>query len=104
MKQIERIERMERILNEAEQAVRALRTALDGYEALQARVDELEAYYIGGVWLRDYEDDEAGRLPPDIKCGVLSQDAVYDLLRMRDDLEAQIQAHAQRRESKQNPG
>lgn len=103
MTQTERIERMERILNEAEQAVRALRTALDGYEALQARVDELEAYYIGGVWLRDYEDDEAGRLPPDIKRGVLSQDAVYDLLHMRDDLEARIQAHAQRRGSKRNP-
>jgi len=101
--QTERIERMERILNEAEQAVRALRTALDGYQALQERIGELEDYYTGGQWMRDYEDDEAGRLPPDIKRGVLSQDAVYDLLRRRDALEALLQAHVQRRGSKQNP-
>lgn len=104
MTQTERIERMERILNEAEQAVCALRDALDGYEALHARIAELEAYYTDGQWLRDYEDDEAGRLPAQLRRGVLSQDAVYDLLRRRDELEARIQAHAQRRESKRNPG
>ena len=28
----------------------------------------------------DYEADERGELPPDLKRGVLSQDALYDLL------------------------
>ena len=31
----------------------------------------------------DYEADERGELPPDLKRGVLSQDALYDLLEER---------------------
>ena len=41
---------------------------------------ELVRYYESGQWLRDYELDEQGLLPPDLKRGVLSQDGVYDLL------------------------
>ena len=33
-----------------------------------------------GQWLRDYEADERGELPVGLKRGVLSQDALYDLL------------------------
>ena len=40
----------------------------------------LEAYYTSGQWREDYEADERGELPPDLKRGVLSQDALYDLL------------------------
>ena len=34
----------------------------------------------GGAWREDYEADEVGTLPEDLKRGVLSQDALYDLL------------------------
>ena len=40
----------------------------------------LRRYYEGGQWLRDYELDEQGLLPRDLKRGVLSQDGVYDFL------------------------
>jgi len=40
----------------------------------------LTEYYESGQWLRDYELDEAGLLPRDLKRGVLAQDAVYDFL------------------------
>ena len=40
----------------------------------------LEAYYTSGEWREDYEADEREDLPPDLKRGVLSQDALYDLL------------------------
>ena len=40
----------------------------------------LEEYYTSGEWRGDYEADEAGLLPPDLKRGVLSQDGVYNLL------------------------
>ena len=30
--------------------------------------------------MQDFEDDEAGKIPRDLKRGVLSEDAVYDLL------------------------
>ncbi len=46
---------------------------------LQAMLNALTAYCDGGQWLSDYEADERGELPPDLKRGVLSQDGVYDL-------------------------
>lgn len=41
---------------------------------------ELIHYYEGGMWLSDYEADERGELPSELKRGVLSQDGVYNLL------------------------
>lgn len=40
----------------------------------------LETYYTSGAWREDYEADERGELPTGLKRGVLSQDALYDLL------------------------
>ena len=40
----------------------------------------LDDYYTSGQWRADYEADEQGLLPDDLKRGVLSQDALYDLL------------------------
>lgn len=56
------------------------------FDALQAdpsRMDLrriLEIYCDSGLWLADYELDEQGAFPPELKRGVLSQDALYDLL------------------------
>ena len=80
MNQIERITRMEQILDEATEAADALLAALERYQALKPRIDELEAYYTSTLWMQDYRDDSAGRLPQRLKRGVLSEDAVYDLL------------------------
>lgn len=88
--QIERIEYMERILDEASAAADALCAALARYRAALPRMEELEAYYTGPQWMRDYEDDEAGRLPDTLRRGVLSEDAVYDLLRRREELRAAL--------------
>lgn len=40
----------------------------------------LREYMDSGLWLSDYEADERGELPSDLKRGVLSQDGLYDLL------------------------
>ena len=40
----------------------------------------LTQYYHSGQWLQDYELDEQGLLPRELKRGVLAQDAVYDFL------------------------
>ena len=50
--------------------------------ALETRVipDELRDYSTGGQWLLDYEADERGELPEDLKRGVLSQDGLWNLL------------------------
>ena len=47
---------------------------------LKIRYDTVKEYYENGLWLQDYEADERGELPADLKRGVLSQDALYDLL------------------------
>ena len=43
-------------------------------------ISVLTRYYESGQWLQDYERDEKGLLPGDLKRGVLSQDGLYDLL------------------------
>lgn len=40
----------------------------------------LSDYLNSGDWQRDYEADEAGRIPRGMKRGVLGQDALYELL------------------------
>ena len=80
MKQLERIRTMEALLDDARAALDALNNALDGYEKVREEIDRLEAYYTGEDWRQDFEDDEEGRLPADLKRGVLSEDGIYDLL------------------------
>ncbi|MBQ4073833.1 MAG: DUF4298 domain-containing protein [Clostridia bacterium] len=80
MDQIRRIEEMEAIFDAAGAALARLEAAAEEYLSLAGDLRRLEAYYTGGQWLRDYQDDEAGRLPRALKRGVLSQDGVDDLL------------------------
>lgn len=80
MTQIERIQYMEKILCEATEAVASFRTAPDRFLSLKPRIAELEAYYTSPQWMRDYEDDCAGKFPQSLRRGVLSEDAVYNLL------------------------
>ena len=49
-------------------------------EEQQRKLLLLDEYYTSGEWRTDYEADEAGQLPAELKRGVLSQDGVYDLL------------------------
>lgn len=80
MDQIDRIKRMEACLDESSEAIKALSDALEKYCAAQAKYRELVKYYDGGQWRRDFEDDEAGKIPKELKRGVLSEDAVYNLI------------------------
>ena len=63
---IERITYMETLYD------RAIETGL----VPQALID----YYESGQWLKDYEADERGELPRNLKRGVLSQDGLWELL------------------------
>ena len=40
----------------------------------------LEAYYESPLWRMDSESDEAGQIPEQVKRGILSEDAIYDVL------------------------
>ena len=90
MTQIERITEMETRLNSARTALDRFSEALEDYAEAQEALRELAAYYDGGEWRGDLEDDEAGKLPKDLPRGVLSEDAVYDLLTDSRDLLAKM--------------
>lgn len=80
MKQIERIEHMEQNMERATDALRVLNDALDEYEAAQDALYELDTYYGSDTWKQDFSDDEQGRLPNTLKRGVLSEDAIWNIL------------------------
>ena len=65
---IERVEKYEQLFDEA-------CTSRD-----PEKLCLLDEYYTSGEWREDYEADERGELPPDLKRGGLSQDVLYDLL------------------------
>lgn len=70
----ERIAAMEAAFDRAAAALAAGRLDLPEFQVLSDYMDN-------GEWLADYEADENGLLPADMKRGVLSQDGLYDLLR-----------------------
>ena len=80
MERIERIKAMEEKYDTLAAVVSQLDKAAQAYEAALPLLAQLTEYYTGGQWLADYEADEAGLLPHDLKRGVLSQDGLYDLL------------------------
>ena len=80
MEQIERIRYHEETLDETRKILDELNVLLDRYIANGARLAELSRYYGSPQWMEDFEADEDGKLPSDLKRGVLSEDGVYDLL------------------------
>ena len=90
MEQIERITHMEQILDEATEAVSSLSESLEKYSAVQDKLQELSAYYSSEQWRQDFDDDSVGKIPSNLKRGVLSEDAVYNLLADITNLKAQL--------------
>ncbi|MGT2950913.1 hypothetical protein BU202_06420 [Streptococcus cuniculi] len=80
MNDIKKIQEMEDILQQAEPVLTALEKSLEEFEDFLPSLKRLFAYYESSDWLRHYEMDEAGKIPQSISRGVLSQDAVYNLM------------------------
>ena len=80
MTQIQRIAQMEEYLNQSAAAVEALSRALEDYLAIQPQLQALSDYYGSSQWYADRDDDEAGRLPTELRRGVLSEDGAYNVL------------------------
>lgn len=79
-KQLARIRQMERRFRAVTAAMKGLNAALDKWEAVQDDIAALSGYYGSQEWRKDFEDDEAGLLPEDLKRGVLSEDGLWNLL------------------------
>lgn len=80
VRQLERIRKMEQRLDLIEKAVRDLSVALDRYLEVQAEVEQLDEYYGSDTWRGDYDDDKANKLPDNLKRGILSEDAIWNVL------------------------
>lgn len=91
MKHIERITHMEALFDKSQEVVSRLNQALEDFAALQTDLDELEAYYTSPQWRKDFEADEAGKLPKSLKRGVLSEDGLWNLLEDCHHLKEQVQ-------------
>ncbi len=77
---IERISLMEDRFDEVTRVLAALDEAIDEYEDFKCEIDALRDYMDSGQWKEDFEADEAGLIPSDVKRGVLSEDGLYNLL------------------------
>lgn len=75
-----RISNMEAILDEASKRIEAFEKASVDLKSYQEEIAKLEAYYTSDEWKKDYVLDEEGKLPRDLKKGVLSEDGIYNLL------------------------
>ena len=80
MTRIERITNMESLFDKSEEVIKRMEAALKDFAALEHDIAKLENYYTSPQWRKDFEADEAGKLPKDLKRGVLSEDGIYDLL------------------------
>lgn len=90
MNRIDRIKSMENKMDRAAKAVADAEKALDSYNAALDDIRSLAAYYASEQWMRDFDADEAGKLPADLKRGVLSEDGIFDLLEENRGLQLQL--------------
>ena len=90
MKQIERIKQMEERFERASKAIKKLSTALNNYAKVQEDLTALSKYYGSKDWKKDFNDDEAGRLPADLKRGILSEDGIWNLLEANKELREKL--------------
>lgn len=77
---IDRITKMEFYFDTIQKALEINPDFLNKEAPAGIMLQELTEYYENGQWMADYEADEAGQLPRDLKRGILSEDGVYNLL------------------------
>ena len=79
-RRIARIREMETALNEWVDLGNKGEELLEEMTTHLPSLERLVAYYSSPDWNKDYYASDAGEFPEDLPQGVLSQDAVFDLL------------------------
>ena len=77
---ISRVQKMEQILDEVLEVLNNSPSSIKEDIVIREQIQQLTQYYNGGQWLQDYECDERGELPVDLKRGVLAEDTLYNFL------------------------
>ena len=75
----DRVTKMENILDELTLLVENSNKALNDLEGSVDKLNELKVYY-EKQYMLDFQADERGEIPKDLKRGVLSEDLVHILL------------------------
>ena len=75
-----RVREMEDRYDELTRVLAGLDEALSEYKVYKSDLMALKEYMESGQWKKDFEADEAGLIPADVKRGVLSEDGLYGLL------------------------
>ena len=75
---VRRVGYMERLMDEVIAAQKDESRTWPWFRMRQLRI--LEDYYENGLWRLDFETDERGLLPRNLKRGVLSEDGLYNVL------------------------
>lgn len=60
--------------------------AIQSYMDFKEDLGILREYMESGQWEKDFEADEAGQVPSDLKREILSEDALYDFLEGADNI------------------
>ncbi len=88
---IKRIEENEKRLDSLLESVKELEQALEDFKSKKKDLKELKKYYGSKNWLKDKEAYEQNKIPK-IKAGVVSEDAVWNLLENIDELKKEMNA------------
>ena len=87
---VKRINEMESILEEALRRMDMAEEVSKALLAYQSEIKKLDEYYSSQDWKDDLALDEDGRLPKDLKRGVLSEDGIYNALERNKELMERI--------------
>lgn len=79
VERLTKISEMEQILNDANSLINKMEQIQQEWTAMFSKLKTLENYY-AEEWQDDYNADERGEIPSEMIRGVLSEDAVYNLL------------------------
>ena len=79
-----RVREMEERYDELTRVLAGLDEAISEYKTFKPDLQALREYMESGQWKQDFEADETGQIPADVKRGVLSEDGLYDLLQGAD--------------------
>ncbi len=77
---IRRVARMEAVYNQCDAAVNNLIAAAEQFLAAEPALRELDAYYQSSLWMADFDAERRGEFPQDMNRGILTEDAIWDLL------------------------
>lgn len=85
---LKRVQEMEDRYDAVSRAIAGLDDAISEFKEFKPDLAILKEYMESGQWKADFEQDEAGEIPEDVKRGVLSEDGLYDLLQGADKIVA----------------